>query len=505
MNSLMIPMDYPDPDVIRVNDTYYMVSTTMHFMPGCVILHSYNLSDWEIVSYVYEELEPGEKQCLDGAHAYGLGMWAASLRYHEGTFYVCFVANDTGKTYLFRASDVKGPWKRSEIEGFYHDSSLLFDDDGKVYIVYGNRQIYITELNEELSAPKEGGLHRLIIEDKDDVRLGYEGAHFYKINGKYYIFLIHWGSRPGAMRSQACFVADQVEGPYVGKTVIDDDGGYCGQGVAQGGIVSTPDHRWYGVFFRDSGAVGRMPVLVPMVWEDDFPVFGADGKVPEHVLTTDLRPGYVYAPLYGDESFDGELSSFWQWNHIPQKDLWFVDKKKKALQLTCGKLCDNPVQAVNMLTQRFVYPGSDFEVHIDGTEMKDGDVAGLCLLQGDYKMLALEKRDGQFFVTLISRGEPTENGMYQPYDVSIPEQKECFVLESAAVTMRVCTDFTNMKDKAQFYIKQNQQWQPVGEECELFFKLDHFCGVRAGLCYYGTKELGGVAQFSAVKHIRREH
>lgn len=94
----VLPLDYPDPDVIRVDDTYYMVSTTMHFMPGCVILRSYNLADWEIYSYVYETLELTDQECLkNGKNAYGQGMWAATLRYEKGMFYLIFVANDTGK------------------------------------------------------------------------------------------------------------------------------------------------------------------------------------------------------------------------------------------------------------------------------------------------------------------------------------------------------------------------------------------------------------------------
>lgn len=91
-------LDYPDPDVIRVDDTYYMVSTTMHFVPGCEILRSYDLVHWEHLSYVYERLDSTEEQRLVGEkNCYGKGMWAASLRYHKGMYYICFVANDTGK------------------------------------------------------------------------------------------------------------------------------------------------------------------------------------------------------------------------------------------------------------------------------------------------------------------------------------------------------------------------------------------------------------------------
>lgn len=184
-------LDYPDPDVIRVDDTYYMVSTTMHFMPGCEILRSYDLIHWEHLSYVYERLDSTEEQRLVGEkNCYGKGMWAASLRYHKGMYYICFVANDTGKTYLYTADDIEGPWEKRIIEGFYHDCSLLFEDD-HVYIVSGNRNVRLQELKKDLGGPKEGGLDRILVSDSRNPGLGFEGSHFYKIDGMYYLFLIH--------------------------------------------------------------------------------------------------------------------------------------------------------------------------------------------------------------------------------------------------------------------------------------------------------------------------
>ena len=198
-------LDYPDLDVIRVEDTYYMVSTTMHFMPGCEILQSFDLVHWEHVTYVYETLDHTDAQQLkSGQNIYGQGMWAASLRYHEGRFYICFVANDTRKTYLYTSKKIDGPWKKQLIEGFYHDGSLLFDEDGRNYIVYGNDEIWITELNEDLTAPKKDGLHRLLVSDHKNPELGYEGSHIQKINGYYYIFLVH-SLRDRWMRTEACF------------------------------------------------------------------------------------------------------------------------------------------------------------------------------------------------------------------------------------------------------------------------------------------------------------
>ncbi|MCR5126649.1 MAG: family 43 glycosylhydrolase, partial [Lachnospiraceae bacterium] len=147
----LLKMDYPDVDVIRVGDIYYMVSTTMYFMPGCEILRSYDLVHWEHAAYVYERLDSTPAQRMEGEeNIYGQGMWAASLRYHNGKYYIVFVANDTHKTYLYQSEQIEGPWAKSEIEGFYHDNSVLFDDDGRVYIVYGNREVHLTELKADL-------------------------------------------------------------------------------------------------------------------------------------------------------------------------------------------------------------------------------------------------------------------------------------------------------------------------------------------------------------------
>ena len=269
-------MDFPDPDVIFVDGVYYMISTTMHFLPGGQILRSYDLIHWEHAAYVFDSLDGTPSQKLEGdGYVYGKGMWAASLRYHEGMFYVVFVCNDTWKTYLYRSPKIEGPWVKSEISGFYHDSSLLFDDDGRVYIVYGNTKIYLTELDAELKGPKEGGLHRLIVEDVEKPRLGYEGSHLYKINGRYYLFLIH-SLQDQWRRVEACFSADSLEGEFSGGDILNDDMDFRNSGVAQGGIVCGVDGAWNGVLFQDSGAIGRIPVIVPVSWEKDRPVMGID-------------------------------------------------------------------------------------------------------------------------------------------------------------------------------------------------------------------------------------
>ena len=232
-------MDIPDPDVIFHGGYYYLITTTMHFFPGGEILRSEDLKKWEHYSYVFDKLDSTPARRLEGdEHIYGKGMWAPSLRFNDGMFYVAFSSNDTHKTYLYRAEDLKGPWKLNEIKGFYHDLSLLFDN-GKAYIVYGNTQIHLTELNSDLTAPEEGGLDRIIVDDSGNPMLGYEGSHVYKIDGRYYLFLIH-SLRDKWRRVEAMYVSDSLEGEFTGGDIFDDDLGIRDTGFAQGGVVKGP-------------------------------------------------------------------------------------------------------------------------------------------------------------------------------------------------------------------------------------------------------------------------
>ncbi|GIP43595.1 hypothetical protein J45TS6_20540 [Paenibacillus sp. J45TS6] len=287
-NNPIIWADVPDPDVIRVDDAYYMTSTTMHMNPGVPIMKSVDLVHWDIVNYVYDILDETDNQRLsNNENEYGKGSWASSLRYHNGKYYVVFSSSTTGKTYIYQTTDIEnGPWTHSTLP-FYHDMSLHFDDDGRVYLVYGGGDIRIVELNSDATAVKEDGMNKIIIKDSSlvagsNVGLPAEGAHIQKINGKYYISLITWPS--GGMRTQLVFRSDTIDGPYEGKVVLKDEG------IAQGGLVDTVSGDWYAFLFGDRGSVGRIPYLVPVTWENDWPAFGVNGKVPTE-LSLPLHKG----------------------------------------------------------------------------------------------------------------------------------------------------------------------------------------------------------------------
>ena len=475
-------MDYPDPDVIRVGDTYYMISTTMHFFPGGVILRSRDLIRWEICTYLYETLEhtPGER--LEGEeNIYGHGMWAATLRYHRGTFYAAFIAHEWDRTFLFTAERIEGPWRKQYIEGIYHDPSLLFDDDGRVYIAYGNRNIRLTELKQDLSGPLPGGRDRIIVRDAPGDFLGYEGSHLYKINGKYVLFLIHSRQREW-FRTQACFVTENLDGVWAGGDVLSEDLDGMG-GAAQGGVVDTPDGRWFAVLFQDRGAVGRIPVLVPVEWNRfGYPVFG---KVrPDQPGASPGQDGSC-EPLYANDDFTGAaLKPVWQFNHEPAAGLW--ETGNGCYRITTDKLSRTVEQARNTLTQRTRLPACAAEVTVDGSDLREGDTAGLCLLIGSYGLIGLTREADGFALTVRAR-KPGEKEERETARVPVP---------GPAARLKAAVQFDGGEGTVWFFRRQDGEWEPLGEPHRMRFSLDHFTGCRFGLFLYATKETGGSAGFS---------
>ena len=311
----VIYSDVPDLDVIRVEDNYYMVSTTMHLSPGMPIMKSKDLVNWEIVNYCYDILDDSDELSLrNEKEAYGDGTWAASIKYHDGKFYVSASSQTTEKTYVFSTTDIEnGVWKKSVLDGYNHDLSLLFDDqeDGThIYMFTGSGSVHVRELQEDAEGNvtyKDGGLDQTIIENANHgegiMKLAAEGAHAYKINDKYYIFMIQWPN--GGKRQEICWRSDSLTGGWECKLMLDTgievDGQMDGAGVAQGGIVDTPDGDWYAPLFQDHGAVGRIPMLAKVTWEDEWPVFSIDPTMDMPVSGQDEKSIVV-----SDEFYNGE-------------------------------------------------------------------------------------------------------------------------------------------------------------------------------------------------------
>lgn len=482
--------DIPDMSMIRVGDTYYMSSTTMHMNPGVPIMKSKNLVDWEIASYAYETLADIDAYELeDGRSAYGNGTWASSMRYHNGTFYVSTFANDTGQNYIFHTKDPnKTPWEKISFQPMIHDHSFFFDDDQKVYMITCVGQIGIKELKSDLTGLKEGGAEAVLIENADDivegeVGLRAEGAQMFKANDKYYLFLITWPR--GGMRTVLVYRADNIMGPYEGRVALQD------RGIAQGGIVDTPDGEWYGYFFRDSGGVGRIPYMVPMVWEDGWPVFGTDGKVPDELDIVAKQPSIpqvVASDDFSRKTGDRELPLVWQWNHNPNNDYWSLKEREGYLRLTTFRLNNNFLDAKNTLTQRTFGPECSCEVAIDVSYMKDGDFAGLGLLQRYYGLVGVKMEGGDKF---IYAGDVKDDKF---------AELDKIVLDVDVVYLKVEADYRDRADKGYlFYSLDGEAWESVGEPFDLPYTLPHFMGYRFALYNYATQQTGGYVDFDYFK------
>jgi beta-xylosidase len=477
--------DVPDMSMIRVGDTYYMSSTTMHMSPGVPIMKSKDLINWQIVSYAYDILgDVDDLNLINGKNSYGRGSWASCIRYHDGTFYVSTFSQTTGKTYIFSTKNIeKGLWKTSSFSPSYHDNTLFFDDDGRVYLITGNKKLTLVELNTDLSGVKTGGVNQVIIENSsapsgNDSGLG-EGSQLFKVNGKYYLFNITWPK--GGMRTVVIHRADKITGPWEGRLALQD------KGVAQGGLIDTPDGKWFAYLFRDFGSVGRIPYLVPAKWEDGWPVLGVDGKVPDKLdlpASKGLNPGIVASDEFNRHKGEPALPLVWQWNHNPDNKLWSVTQRKGYLRLTTGRIDTIFVTARNTLTQRTFGPECSGSTSIDISNMKEGDFAGLALLQRKFGLVGVRYNNGTKSIVMVNAqsGRPVEAQ-------SVP-------LTQKTVYLKAECDFRDKTDLANFfYSLDGKTWTPIGSQLKMEYSMPHFMGYRYGLFNYATKTPGGYVDF----------
>ncbi|ETT48514.1 glycoside hydrolase family 43 [Paenibacillus sp. FSL R7-269] len=519
--------DAPDNDVIRVGNVYYMTSTTMHMTPGVPIMKSYDLVNWEIVNYVYDTYANGDAQNLNnGQNEYGKGSWASSIRYNNGIYYVSFGSNSTGRTYIYQTSNIEnGPWTSSVLGSYYHDASLLFDN-GRVFLVYGVDNISLIELTADAKAIKSGGISQVIIPNSSNIAgsnfiVKAEGAHIQKINGYYYVFLICWPS--GSGRTQLTYRSTSLTGGYTGQVSLNDSG------IAQGGIVDTPSGSWYAMLFRDSGAVGRMPYLVPVTWTGNWPVFGSGGKAPrtlnlpvegypvKKVYASDefssssaaaatvrddvyaylAVPDAVIDQTYSaaeEETFAGAISAgtglakVWQWNHNPDNTKWSLSQRPGFLRLTTGKVSTSLLNARNTLTQRTFGPKSTGVTALETGGMKDGDVAGLAAFQAKYGFVGVKMSGNSKSIVMVNA---SSGSMTQVANVPLSQNR---------VYLKVLCDFTNQTDKAYFsYSLDGNNWTSIGNTLQMSYTMPHFMGYRFALFNYATKSAGGYTDFDYLR------
>lgn len=396
--------EFSDPDILRVGDDYYLAGTTMHTVPGLVILHSRDLVNWENISYCFDRFDFDDDAFSLKNHkeVYGQGIWAPAIRYANGQFYIFSNVNGKGLQ-CYTSKDIKGPWKHHNMKGKIYDLSVLFDDDGKIYAIHGYGEVHCTELMPDMSGPKEE-TDKVIIPEGSAVG---EGHHMYKINGMYYLISTDYkpNGRTLCSRSKSiwgpyetCVItADETFGYHAapltqvqGRIVpdgtkfalghVDKDATAC-TNIHQGGIVQTQTGEWYALLMMDFHSIGRTVTLAPITWKDGWPMLGLEGNLgraprtwtkPNIPGTEGIKP---HAPYERNENFDGkQLGRVWQWNHNPDDTMWKLKGGKLQLHTMPA---EQLMWARNTLTQRVIGPSSITTVEMNVKNMQDGDVAGL--------------------------------------------------------------------------------------------------------------------------------
>lgn len=484
----MLWADVPDVDVIRVDDVFYMVSTTMHLMPGAPIMKSKDLVNWEIVNYIFPRLTDSPKYDMEEGTVYGRGQWATSLQYHKGKFYALFAPNDSpgGETYICTADDIEGKWTIHSRMCHFHDAALFFDDDDTAYVIYGTGEM--VQLNSELTDVVPNSHRQLFERDAEEKGL-LEGSRMVKHNGKYYLLMISWTD--GHPRREVCYRADKITGPYEKKVILETEfEGF--NGVGQGTIVDAKDGNWYGIVFQDRGGVGRVLTLEPCTWKDGWPMLGdKQGNVP--LLMRKPVQGYdCKGIVYTDDFSAPKLDLQWQWNHNPIDKAWSLTERKGYLRLKTSRIAPNLFMAPNTLTNRMEGPACEGVVKMDISKMKDGDVAGLAAFQSDAALLSIVKEGKK---TYIVGSKDNVSLTEKEKMVTHVRHEEVYrqLLKSKTVYLKLEADFRLHKDLATLsYSVDGKTWMTAIKDFKMIYDYRRlFMGTRFAIYNYATKQSGG--------------
>jgi beta-xylosidase len=468
----VITSDFPDIDLVRVNDTYYMLATTMFTFPGVPIIKSKDLVNWEYCKNVVKRMDYSPCYNLDGCNRYGHGQWAGSLKYHNGKFYLLFNTLNEG-AFICTATDPEGEWSVRPIGRGFHDCGLFFDEDGRMYVASGYGKIFMTEIDSDFKAISKDSLIFT-----GNLRGGLEGTHIYKLNGYYYLYCTYGGGDG----FQVALRSKNIYGPFEQKIVLrDTTRGSVNFGVHQGGLIQTQTGEWWTMLFVDAGPLGRMPSLQPVTWVDDWPIAGIGGT--KAVLTYKKPNVGKVVPVKNmptsDEFTSKTLGMQWSWNHNPDSTKWSLTAKPGFLRLQTVKVTDSLQKALNTLTQR---PFMKYDqtvptvatANFSVSNMKDGDVAGLAVFQDPYAFIGVKQIDGKKYICMVNNGKTVD---------SIPMVKTTVYLRAGV---------SNQSRKATFeYSLDNKKYVPFGNELNMRFSLKIFTGNKFCLFNYATKEMGG--------------
>lgn len=490
--------DYSDPDVIRVGRRYYLVASSFHFSPGLPILTSRDLVHWTILGHVLPRLPfapgydmPGPHSLTDatskpvGGTRYAGGVWAPSIRFHAGRFYVYFATPDEG-IFMASAARAEGPWSapvKVIDQPLLEDPCPFWDEDGTAWLVHsrhGAGPLILHRMSADGRRVLDAGT--VIVEDKARLPI-LEGPKLYKRNGYYYILAPFGGVEKGA---QVALRSRSIRGPYDQRVVLSQ-GTSALEGPHQGGWVETPSGEGWFVHFNSTGAFGRITYLEPLTWRDDWPVIGAliPGTHGGQPVTTHAMPDTGVAPtrdrLQASDGFDApRLGVQWEWNHNPDPARWSLTARPGFLRLIAGR-ADHLVTARNTLTQILQGPRTRITARFDAARMTDGQRAGLSLFGVRPSWIGLVREGGRLRVTLAQEGRETAGPL----------------LDGAMIDLRaeVAPDQTV---RYAYSLDGGRRFRPLGEAIPLA-RFSWWKGSRPALFTFSRGAVGGAVDIDWVR------
>lgn len=482
----VLDADYSDPDAIRVGDDFYMVASSFDAVPGLPVLHSKDLVNWRLIGHALKRQPPFEHFSKT---QHGNGVWAPAIRHHNNEYYIYYPDPDFG-IYVTKAKHPEGPWSDPELieagKGLI-DPCPLWDDNGKVYLVYayaGSRAgiksiIAVKQLNSEGTKTLDAGV---LVFDGHETDATVEGPKFYKRNGYYYIFAPAGGVATGW---QLVLRAKSIYGPYERKVVMDQ-GKTTINGPHQGAWVNTQTGEDWFLHFQDKEAYGRVVHLQPMKWVNDWPVIGIDkdGDGIGEPVMSHKKPnvGKVYpiqTPSESDEFNNTILGLQWQWQANPKATWSFMNAAKGALRLYSDQMADgikNYWEVPNILMQKF--PAEQFKatVKLDfSPNMKiENEKAGLIIMGQDYASIGIRsKKDGNFLVFAQCKSAHKGNTELETTLTKIDASTlylRVTVTKGANCKFSYSVDGQNFKDAGKEFQATVGQW--IGAKMGLFCTRD---------------------------------
>ena len=530
--------DMPDPDVVQVGDTFYMVTTSMHMMPGVTLVSSTDLVNWQFAANVVPRIDDDPLFDLMGGNRYARGQWATALRHWGGRFHVLFTSN-SGGTFIYSSPTMQGPWQRTTLyagpwspyndrytplyeqdhgDGASHhvlyDPGFLVDNDGRVYVVHGNSVNYITELDPQTLQAKAPA--RVLYHAH---RTGLEGNRPYHIGDYYYVICTYGGSQTGNV---TCLRSRSLDGPWEEREVMCQGARWGHHHILQACLIPLASGQTWAMAFADMGELGRIPHLVPVHWLDGWPVFGdwAEGTltlrkplVRAGQTEPDARPAQPTLATSDDFS-SPQLGLQWQFNHNPDPRHYSLTERPGHLRLHAlrapqavprGVAYQLPSQYVgggedmlrssievstsapllmarNTITQRLFGPYSCATARVDVSHLRMGDCAGLAVLNIPYATLSISRTSRGLTLSQV-----TGDNQREQHHASVG------LLSVQAHELWLRAEVDGIAGTATFsYSFDGDRFQPLGPTFTMHYDGTYFVGNRFALfCYSNTRNRGG--------------